>query len=1351
MTEKLRGITALVFHLWLCQITCTAQDLHFNTLSINEGLPTNSISNITQDRYGFLWISTNSGLARYDGNKISVFRKSTVLESLPSNLLTDVIPHGDYVYVATWNGLCKVNIKTFEFSRIELENINIIRSLYLGNNNILWIGSANGIIKYGLESGEYQVFTSDNSNLSHNMVRSIYQDRAGTVWVGTFDGLNYMRVGQKRFSQVSLPVKENGTQSNLLVLDIKPSVNEDPNLWIGTEQGLFRVDSKRMEVLPIDLENNLFSNPVIKTIFPDDQGKLWLGTDFGLNIYDPISKENTQHFHHPVLPYSIANNVIWKIMEDRHGVIWLATSNGLSKVNKSGDFYSVTDITNSSNGQQIGNQIKSMMISQNGDYWLATQHGVILLDPETSTKKLFTSQGPPEHRLIMNNVSDLIEDEKGRIWIGTAGGINIWDPQENRMDEIRADSTNGLQSNYIGHFAQEPDGTIWVNAWQGGLYRIDLPEDNLKDIVFEEVKDLESNSEKFVYGDDYIWTIEYDELYKIDPETMKSFPVSTFNQAVKGKMINTLYFSKSGEIWAGTLNGLIQYSPKTDSLEIHDIIAVTEESINSIIEDLGGNIWSVRNSSIHKFEINTGQLHSYPLDNLLPIKSFYYNCAARRTDGQLLFGGDNGFISFSPFQVQKKDINPSVYITDLEINNKPIRVVDPVNGRVLLEQDISFTDELRLNYNERSFTLQFSTLDYLQPDHNRHSYQLLGFDDVWHQVSGSNNTAVYSNLPAGTYTFLVKSINLDEQGETAVRKLKITVLPPFLLRWYFIVAYALFLIAMIYYALKFYSGRVRLTNELKISKLKVEHAEELEKTKENFFTNISHELRTPISLILPPLRQVQLQPSLDQKSHTLLQLAEKNASRLLKLVNQVLDFSRMTSRELQLSPQEIDLVSFCHQVFILFEDTANRHHIRYSFEHSCQDTMLWADADKLETILFNLLSNAFKFTPDYGKITVRISEIQSGGVKAGECKIEVIDSGVGIEQEALTHIFDRFFQAATGKQKNLGSGIGLTLVKDYVMLHHGHISVKSQVNKGSTFIVTLPFAKEHVGTGKSILEDADPKEAHHIQHHHNKWPHVETASEKTTILLIDDNTDILDLIETSLGEKYHFLTAENGEEGLFKANRYLPNVIISDIMMPVMDGISFCEKIKENPKTSPISIILLTARSLPANELEGIKVGADIYLTKPFEIPLLEAYIDQLLARRQELNLYFNTNLMGISHQSRGVDNENNFFVKRVMGIIEANIANPELSVEMISEEMAMSTTHLYRKLKANTNHSAKELIQKYRLKKASLLLQNKEGNVSDIVFQVGFSSQSYFSRAFKAEYGISPKKYQDMFNKNEA
>lgn len=1319
----------------------SAQQLYFSTLSVRDGLPSNIIAGIAQDKYGFLWIGTGNGLARYDGSKFTVFKRTTAENSLPYNELTGLAASRDYIWVGSWGGLCKVHVKTFQVSRVHLDGINMVRTIHKGQNQVLWIGTGKGLVRYNEKTGLYTIFNKNQNGLSHDMVRSIYEDQNGTVWVGTFDGLNFLKQGQDRFQQVSLPLSGKRKLQNHLILDIKPAIEDDPHLWIGTEQGLFRLNTQTMEAFAFDPEKAGFSNPVIKTVFQDGQGKLWLGTDFGLNIFDPVANLNNSNFHNPRLPYSIANNVVWQIFEDSNHIIWLVTSNGLSKVNKYGNIYTVHDISYESGGQVIGNQIKAFLTGSSGDYWLATQHGVIQIDQETEKKTFYNTQSPPSQRIVLDNVWSLHEDPIGKIWIGTAGGINVWDPVSGKMHLIRAESSNGLNSNYIGHFSQEPDGTLWVSAWQGGLFRIDGNLDHLDSIRFKKVPNLDSGSEKHVYGSGNIWTIEYDKLYKVNPESMAVQPVETFNDATAGKTIYTLYHSGNGHIWTGTLNALVQYDPWKDSVKIHPISTGNDEIVISITEDRSGNIWSVTSSSIQKLMPESGRLEIFPLDHNLPIKSFYFGCVARNQAGNIIFGGDNGFIEFSPSQVSTHLIAPPVYITDLEINNRPIQINEHLGGRELLRQSISFTDQLKLDYKERSFTLQFSSLDFWQPDQNLYAYRLEGFEDNWHQVSGTKNQAIYSNIPAGDYTFHVKSINNHGQGENTSRRLDITIYPPLLLRWYFITLYAILIALLIYYGLKTYLARVHLKNQLKITRLEMEHAEELEQTKENFFTNISHELRTPISLILPPLHQIQKQHKLDAESSKLIDLAEKNAVRLLKLVNQILDFNKITHNTSQLKVEETAITAFCKEVFGMFQDKANRHQIRYEFKSDAPFIKTWVDREKLETILFNLLSNAFKFTPDKGKILLHLTNIiGSADFKHGIFRISVSDSGIGIPEADQQHIFKRFYQTEAGKRNTSGSGIGLTLAAEFVELHQGKIRVKSRPGKGTVFTVDLPLDKSHLTADVAVPPVYSCQKG-------SDFHQPDLASDKPMVLIIDDNEDIIEFIRTSLGQKYNFVVAENGQEGLQKANQFLPQVVISDIMMPLMDGLTFCKKTKENPKTSHISIILLTAKSLTEHQVEGIRVGADAYLTKPFEIELLDSYIEQLIARKKELTHYFKNHLIQLSDEPDAANNEDNIFVKRVMDIIEANISNPELSVEMISREMAMSSTHLYRKLKAITDRSPKEIIQKYRLKKASLLLQNKEGNISEIVYQVGFSSLSYFSRCFKEEYGHTPKKYQEKFN----
>ncbi|RJE72668.1 two-component regulator propeller domain-containing protein [Reichenbachiella sp. MSK19-1] len=1348
-TNKQLPISFLTGLMVLYSFLAPAQELYFSTLSMRDGLPTNIMAGVTQDQYDFIWVSTGSGLARYDGNKFTLFKKGEADNTLPSNELTSVVSIGDYIWVGSWDGLCKVNVKTFEITRVDLQGANTIRTLHVGQQDVLWVGTAKGLIRYDLTTDNFERLNNEQHSLSHNMVRSIYEDQNGTVWVGTYDGLNLLKKGRRQFEQVTL-TNPPATNQNHLVLDIKPSINHDPNIWIGTELGLYRINTNTLESYSFTAYNSSFSNPVIKWIYPDTEGKLWLGTDFGLNIFDPITKTNSTHFHNPQLPYSIANNVVIQIFEDKSGVIWFVTSNGLSRVNKYGNFYTFHDITYEAGGRAIGNQIKSFLISRTGDYWLATQHGVIQLDPHTGKKKIFNTASPANQRLLLDNVSTLEEDQFGQIWIGTASGINIWDEQSQSMTAIKAAPSNGLQSNYIGNFTQQDDGTLWVSAWQGGLYKIEGDLKAHSDLRFKEVSSLASGSEKHIYGAGYIWTIEYDQLYRVHTESLESTPVIAFNKIAANRMIYTLYCSDSGEIWAGTLNGLIQYDPSSHQVTWHPFLTDNDEIVTSIIEDDAGNIWSVTNSSLQKLSATTKHFEIFPLDHNLPIKSFYFGCVVKNKNGQILFGGDNGFISFVPNQATPNAYIPSVYITDLDINNRHISIGEELDGRTLLIQDISFVEHLELDYDERSFALQFSSLDFWQPNKNLYTYRLEGFEDNWHQVSGANNLAIYSNVKAGDYTFVVRAINYYGLETEAVTRLQMTINPPLFLNGYFITLYIVMLLVFIYYALKTYSTRVHLKNQLQITRLEVKHAEEIERTKEVFFTNISHELRTPISLILPPIHQVQHTGTLDTESKTLIALAEKNAERLLRLVNQILDFNKMENDTLQLKVRLVALVAYCEEVFSMFSDKAQRGHIHFLFEKNIPEQEVWIDAEKVETVLFNLLSNAFKFTSREGFIKMTVSiDTQYPAYKEGAFKIEVSDSGVGISEEDQGRIFERFYQAQDGKRKESGSGIGLTLAAEYVALHHGNISVKSSPGMGTSFTVHLPLGKTHLPVD-TLAADAQVEiratPSVHGRQNGSKFYQLDLASDKPLVLIIEDNNDMVDFIRTSLNHKYNFVAAENGQEGLLKANNFLPQVIISDIMMPIMDGLTLCKEIKNNPKTSHVSVILLTAKALLSHRIEGIKTGADAYITKPFEIELLEAHIDQLIQRKKELTEFFRNDLIPLPSESQAANNEDNIFVKRVMDIIEANIANSELTVDMISSEMAMSSTHLYRKLKANTDHSAKEIIQKYRLKKASLLLQNKEGNITEIMYQVGFSSLSYFSKCFKSEFGLSPKKYQERF-----
>ncbi|SEJ72972.1 Signal transduction histidine kinase [Dyadobacter koreensis] len=1327
----------IVFYLVLTCLHSQAQERFFSTLSIREGLPTNLINGVAQDQRNFIWIATGDGLARYDGYDFRVFKKATSVHSIPSNGVQTIYADGDDLWIGTVNGLCKINTVSFKVTRVYTGSNTNIRCISKDRGGNLWIGTMTGLIKYNRMNSSFITLTPKNSGLSHSTVRSIFQDKRGTLWVGTYNGLNRLDPVTRTFTVFNLKRKSTPDFKNNLICDIKAIADNDSMIWVGTDTGLCRFNT-----ITGKSENKSdqvrLSNDVVKTIYSGKDHKVWLGTDFGLNIYDPNTNSNQRYFHNPQSPYSVANNVIWQIFEDQAGVLWLVTSNGISKVNQLDNLYQYHHVTQQVGGQTIGNQVKSFLVSKDGVYWIGTLHGVIRFDPRTGQSRNFNIDSPSQSRILINNVTVLHEDRDGRIWIGTVAGINVWDDKKQFMQSVTANKSNGLSSNYINNFVETPDGTLLVGTWEGGIFRATNSLKVIKDVQFELISKVET--EKFVYGKESLWLIEFDELFRLDLKTRIKKRIISFARIADRKTVNSFFMAKSGIIWAATENGLVSYNPASNQSSFHPI-QNHNTARSSIIEDRNGNIWVATNAALEKFKPASQQVEFYPLNKNLPLKSFYAGCVAQSVSGELFFGGDNGYISFSPDKAIANGYQPKVVLTGLLLNNKLIEIGEKVNNRVILDSAVSFTPRIELDYSQRTLELQFAALHFWQPEVNTYSYKLEGADENWITTSGNKNFAVYSNLSPGIYTFKIRGTNNNGIWSHETSATRITINPPFYLSKGFLALYALLTAAGVYFAFKIYSARIKLENELKISRLEIAHAEEIEQTKEQFFTNISHELRTPISLILPPIHQIMKNGKLDDANFKLISLAEKNSHRLLRVVNQVLDFKKMQDDKLHLNTSKVEIVGLLRELYSHFADKAARHEVCYTFASSTAQFEIFADAEKVETMVLNLLSNAFKFTPKGGTISLDVEIINTAQPADHAVKIHVFDTGTGISAEDQKRIFERFYQTAESRKREMGSGIGLALTLEYVKMHGGEINLESVPGKGSVFTVWLPKgnAEQMVGeindTGAYPMFQAAPI-------HPKELEITNSGLDKPLLLIVEDNPDMIDFIRLTLHRKYRFVIAGEGEEGLKMAVRYLPDVIISDVMMPVMDGLTFCKMIKANPKTSRTAVILLTARSLTSQKIEGIRTGADAYITKPFEIDLLDAQIDNLLQRKQELAAYFQHKLIVTPTGEDGKENVDEKFVKRVMSSVEAHIADPEFNVEILASEVGMSSAHLSRKLKSLTQFSANEIIKKYRIKKASLLLENKEGNVSEVMYDVGFSNLSYFSKCFREEFGISPKEY---------
>lgn len=1340
MQTQINKIICLILLIFPCY-SQGQESTFFSSLSIRDGLPSNIINSIAQDKDDFIWIGTANGVCRYDGSNFKFYKKEEY-PSLTANEISTLLVVGEDLWVGTWNGLCKINTRTFEITPIDIGNSKAVRALYQDRHQRVWIGTADGLFSYSGDT--LQFFNESTSNLSHNMIRSIFMDRFDNLWVGTYDKLNKLAPGSDRFVHLDLKGDYSPSLQNNLIMDIKPSGVSDSLIWVGTETGLAYVHIYTGEHKLFNNDNTGFSNEVIKSIYFHEDGKLWLGTDFGINIFDPETNSCEVLYHNPKLSFSVGNNVIWQIFEDSGGVIWFVTSNGLSLINKFSDFYTYHEVSHQWNGQTIGNQVKAILVSRNGHQWLASLNGVIHIDPESGKKEIFDINAGPNKRILLNNVYALEEDDLGRIWIGTAGGINIWDGKINKMYAITANEQNGLVSNYIAKFTKGTDGSFWVSAWEGGLFKVAGNFGDIGSLYFEKVGDF--SSEKNTSGANAIWAINYDELYRIDLQTYRSTPIGSFNRVSNGRSLNSIIYSKKGRLWTSTTNGLIEYRPQSDEVVFHPLEIGSGFVLASIAEDSQGNIWGASSGFILKYQPLERNLVIFPLAKEIPIENFSDGCWSSDGEGIFYFGGDNGFLEIST-KSKPNPFVPRIFISNLKINNREIHSGKSQQVVPKLPADISFVNKLVLNYSQRSFSLDFAALHFWQPEKNIYAYKLEGAEKEWTYVSGQNNYAVYSNLPAGTYLFRLKGTNNHGVWAEGEAQLEIKIKPPLFQSTGFIMLYGLLILLLVYFSLRFYSARLHLRNEVKLAKMERNHSEEIALTKQQFFTNISHELRTPISLILPPIQQALSKHDFGDDTNNLLKLAEKNSQRLLRVVNQILDFRKLEQDSLELKVRAFDLVGFCKELFVMFGDKATRNQIRFTFDSDLESCTIWADTEKIESVLYNLLSNAFKFTPANGSVAFEIRQHRDNpDFKYGAVDIQISDTGIGIALEEQQRIFDRFYQTSQGKKSFEGSGIGLSMVAEYSKLHHGSVNVESQPGEGACFTVTLPLGNIHFpmdfdqsSQSLNLLVSKKSEFDEKVPNHYV----YDVDSGKPVVLIVEDNADMVEYLCLNLKEDYHLIIANNGEEALEKTKNFTPNVIISDIMMPVMDGLTFCKKIKENPKTSHIGIILLTAKSLTSQKIEGIRIGADAYLTKPFDVELLMATVGNLLKRKDEIFSYFKFEIITQPDSRNSGENVDDRFIKKVIHIIEANIANPDFSVEMLSSEIGMSSAHLYRKLKSMTHFSAKDIIRKYRLKKASILLKNNEGNISEIMYEVGFSSLSYFAKCFKKEFGYSPKDFQ--------
>jgi signal transduction histidine kinase/DNA-binding response OmpR family regulator/streptogramin lyase len=1173
----------------------------------------------------------------------------------------------------------------------------------------MWFGTYNGLCRYdGYKFKVYSTIPGDTTSIANNRIHYIYKDPEGTLWITTFNSsicrYNYQTDNFTRFTANQLPKAIRDSTNRLRNLLAFQTLAGDLQRHIGAFQLSPTKEHIVFQTKPNDLgglnDNNVYC------AYKDNAGILWLGTATGgVNKLDL----NTKPFHS----------------------------------------FSVT----ADNKTSVNTPVRALWADSSG-IWLGTQDdGLVYINPKTKIQKRFP-QGP-----VGKNVRSILKDSYGDIWIGYRTGLDRYDVRSNQFINCFDGGTGSNSINY--RFLSIAEDPVDHSVWLGTYY--DVFKYNRTAGVFEKQalnKYLGKPSTVCLFFDskNSLWIgTEYSGIIQIkrDPKTRAwtdtiSYNGDGINPELPDERVYSITEDKQGNIWAGTANGLCRIDPRSGKVKLYTKQdGLADQYIAKLLPDQQGNIWISHKKGLSKLTVRTGVIRNYVVKESMQGFEFMDGSGCiNKSTGELYFGNMEGFVSFQPQEITDNPYLPVVTLTELQVLNKPVEAGQMVNGRVILPAPVHLAKEITLTHEDRSFSIEFAALLYSGPEKNQYAFMLEGQDKDWIHTDASRRIASYSNLPEGTYLFKVKASNSDGVWNPTPATLQIIVLPPWWRTWWAYSGYTFLILLAGYGAYRLIRTRQKYNRQILIERLKAEKVRELEQLKSRFFTNVSHEFRTPLTLIIDPLESLLSGKLPSGKVRDYYVIMHRNARRLLGLVNQFLDFRKLESGNMNLHVTRQDIVAFVRNTMAAFEFQAQQRNIDLTLDTKLESLEFGFDADVVDKILYNLISNAFKFTSDGGRITVSLATASD---HPEQVVLSVTDNGVGIPPGLADRIFEPFYQVESKEHSNSGgTGVGLSLTRELVTLHRGTITVSSEPIKETCFRVTLSnLAPEAVELPKKV-ELPQKNEVSDFQMADNSGEFTplvqeqETNSEPAVVLVVEDNADIRNYLKMNLSVDYKVIEAPNGSEGLEKAMETIPDLIISDIMMPGLNGLELCRKLKTDEKTSHIPVILLTARQSDHYQMEGYETGADAYIGKPFSTALLLVRIKNLIESRKKLRQLFNQST-GFDTRLVGTNAADKAFLSKATCLIESNMSNEDFSVEWLASQLFLSRTQLYRKIKALTNQSVHEFVTTIRLNKAADLLLEGQSSVSEIAFTVGYSDSTSFSRMFQKQYGQTPKKFSQQ------
>jgi signal transduction histidine kinase/ligand-binding sensor domain-containing protein/AraC-like DNA-binding protein len=1330
----------------LSSLLAAQPNFSLQRLGIEQGLSNNYVVSITQDKQGFMWFATESGLNRFDGKEFRVYKKNFTQR----------------------NGISGI-----EFKKVYADS----------KDHIIWIATQRtGLNVFDCETDDFSLFvhnSNDEKSICSDAITDICSDVVGNIWLGTYsNGIDYYDKKKKEF------IHFNRSTLPELKSDNVWAIADDKNgkLYIGhVNEGLsvLSIADRSVKHFMYELNNpNSLPDNCIRTVFMDNIGNVWLGTNNGLALFNPQTERFIRFQNHKNKPNSLISNVVLSINQMKDNRLWIGTENGGISILNFGNemFLSPEEISfrniypaDDETGLSYGT-VRTIFQDRFENIWIGTYQGginFISKNPDFFQKWQYAVPAK-KNSLPVNTAWGICEDNTGAVWIGTDGGGictfrndvrtaiytkengnlndnailsalkdsegNLWFGSfegkvmfyNSQRQKFETFQPPGFKAKTIRCFFEDKNQTIWIGTDDDGMYSCHLKNKKLKKYTFPTYALPRDNTIRAIAQDEQgrLWVGSFGTGLCILDTAFQTVAAFHRETGFYSNAISFIFKDSRQRMWVGTGEGLVLF-PQPDSLS--NFIIFTEKDglkdsyIRAITEDSNRNIWFSSNGGISKYD--GYQFYNYDYSHGIPIGQFMDGSVINARNGRIYFGSQNGVCRFVPEQTGHTDALPPVTITGFRY----------YSGLTASDDDESHYYPVapgfaHLKYNQNTVTFTFNVMDYAFSNQTEYAYRLEGVSPEWYST-GETNEVTFRNLSPGTYLFSVKARfnNQNRPDETATFKVKIN--PPFWFSWWAKTLYALLIAGIILFIASFYKKRVQLESQLYVEKENSRQQQSLNNDKLQFFTNITHELRTPLTLIIGPLEDLLNDVSLSEKAGKKVSLIRQNATRLLDLINRILDFRKTETNNMPLRVSKGDLKKLVQEITLKYKELNRNSGVAFTLSIETVHTILYFDPEIVQVILDNLLSNAFKYTRQ-GEVRVSLRNTPT------YTEIEVSDTGCGMPKAELEKIFDRYYQVK-GENQASGSGIGLALVKNLAAIHQGFIFAESEEGKGSVFQFRLLTDNLYPGVLHEILKVEEPPVypvADDIEETHNG---------KKIMLIVEDNVDILHYIRDTFADDYLVLTAEDGKSGLEYAFNHIPDMVVSDIMMPEMSGLELCAALKQDIRTSHIPVILLTAKTSTQDKTEGYQAGADSYITKPFSADLLKSRVVNLLNQRKKLakqlvhsKMYKQTILNDSIQQ---LDNE---FLEKIIQIIRENSYSEALDVEFIARKVNMSHSNLYKKIKALTGLSVNELVRKTRIKQAEELLLTGKYTISEVAFRVGINKIAYFRQCFKEEFGISASEY---------